>query len=224
MTVLRNGRENVFDMDAARTRWQHGGARCAATRAVSALGAELAKAGSEELRALKLEHGVKETAVKRRQVPQQRHPRRLHHLRIDQEAVRTPEDVQRVLASKKAGCWWRALYPTGSVPTTAWACEPADHQPLAPTAWPPPCPEGAGAYLRWPVPEEQLPPGVPNPAWNQPFKRRLPVASRMRQLKITKSITNREASRWTKYLQEIGKEGLITAAQEVETGPAHQGR
>ncbi|HMQ75856.1 MAG: RNA polymerase sigma factor RpoD/SigA [Flavobacteriales bacterium] len=38
----------------------------------------------------------------------------------------------------------------------------------------------------------------------------------MRQLKITKSITNRESQSLDKYLQEIGKEGLITADQEVE--------
>ena len=37
----------------------------------------------------------------------------------------------------------------------------------------------------------------------------------MRQLKITKSITNRESASLDKYLQEIGKEDLITAEQEV---------
>ena len=38
----------------------------------------------------------------------------------------------------------------------------------------------------------------------------------MRQLKITKSITNRESQSLDKYLQEIGREELITAEQEVE--------
>ena len=38
----------------------------------------------------------------------------------------------------------------------------------------------------------------------------------MRQLKITKSITNRESASLDKYLQEIGKEELITAQEEVE--------
>lgn len=38
----------------------------------------------------------------------------------------------------------------------------------------------------------------------------------MRQLKITKSITNRESRSLDKYLQEIGKEELITAEEEVE--------
>ena len=38
----------------------------------------------------------------------------------------------------------------------------------------------------------------------------------MRQLKITKSITNRESQSLDKYLQDIGKEELITAEEEVE--------
>ncbi len=38
----------------------------------------------------------------------------------------------------------------------------------------------------------------------------------MGQLKITKSITNRESASLDKYLQEIGKEDLITVEEEVE--------
>lgn len=38
----------------------------------------------------------------------------------------------------------------------------------------------------------------------------------MRQLKISKSITNRETASLDKYLQDIGKEGMITADEEVE--------
>lgn len=38
----------------------------------------------------------------------------------------------------------------------------------------------------------------------------------MRQLKITRSITNRESKSIDKYLQEIGREELLTAEQEVE--------
>ncbi|MGD0710098.1 MAG: sigma-70 family RNA polymerase sigma factor [Bacteroidales bacterium] len=37
----------------------------------------------------------------------------------------------------------------------------------------------------------------------------------MRQLKITKQVTNRETASLDKYLQEIGKVGLITAEEEV---------
>ena len=38
----------------------------------------------------------------------------------------------------------------------------------------------------------------------------------MRQLKITKNITNRETASLDKYLMEIGKVSLITAEDEVE--------
>ena len=38
----------------------------------------------------------------------------------------------------------------------------------------------------------------------------------MRQLKITKSITNRESASLDKYLQEIGRQELITVDEEVE--------
>jgi RNA polymerase primary sigma factor len=38
----------------------------------------------------------------------------------------------------------------------------------------------------------------------------------MRQLKITKSITNRESASLDKYLQEIGRENLISVEEEVE--------
>ena len=38
----------------------------------------------------------------------------------------------------------------------------------------------------------------------------------MRQLKITKQITNRDTASLDKYLHDISKEGLITAEEEVE--------
>ena len=38
----------------------------------------------------------------------------------------------------------------------------------------------------------------------------------MRQLKITKSITNRESESLEKYLQEIGREDLLSTDEEVE--------
>ncbi len=38
----------------------------------------------------------------------------------------------------------------------------------------------------------------------------------MRQLKITKSITNRESQSLEKYLQEIGKVELISPEEEVK--------
>ena len=46
----------------------------------------------------------------------------------------------------------------------------------------------------------------------------------MRQLKITRSITNRESAALEKYLQDIGREELLTVEQEVELAQRiHQG-
>ena len=42
------------------------------------------------------------------------------------------------------------------------------------------------------------------------------VLVRMRQLKITKSITNRESASLDKYLQEIGREDLITVEEDYD--------
>lgn len=61
--------------------------------------------------------------------------------------------------------------------------------------------------------------GKPIRKWNRNktfsvFQRK--IYNTMRQLKITKSITNRETASLDKYLQDIGKEGLITAEEEVE--------
>ena len=46
----------------------------------------------------------------------------------------------------------------------------------------------------------------------------------MRQLKITKSITNRESQSLEKYLQEIGKVELITPEEEVRLASTNQTR
>jgi RNA polymerase primary sigma factor len=48
------------------------------------------------------------------------------------------------------------------------------------------------------------------------FLRGLKIYTTMRQLKITKSITNRESAALEKYLQEISKETMISAEEEVE--------
>src|ERR1051325_3508173 len=47
-------------------------------------------------------------------------------------------------------------------------------------------------------------------------KRHTQILSEMKQLKISKQITNRESQSLEKYLQEIGKVSLITSDEEVD--------
>ncbi len=56
--------------------------------------------------------------------------------------------------------------------------------------------------------------GLQNKSFN--FASVTPKPEHMRQLKIIKSITNRESASLDKYLQEIGKEELVTVEEEVE--------
>jgi len=46
----------------------------------------------------------------------------------------------------------------------------------------------------------------------------------MRQLKITKQVTNRETASLDKYLQEIGRVDLITAEEGSRVSPENKGR
>ena len=57
--------------------------------------------------------------------------------------------------------------------------------------------------------------GGGHPPWRRKTKQ-VNLQNNMRQLKITKSITNRESASLDKYLQEIGKEDLITVEEEVD--------
>lgn len=67
----------------------------------------------------------------------------------------------------------------------------------------------------WPCDAGNFPPGkVSKSVTNNTTK--TSVAMSMRQLKITKSITNRESQSLEKYLQEIGKVDLISPEEEVQ--------
>lgn len=52
-------------------------------------------------------------------------------------------------------------------------------------------------------------------ACNEPKFNQIPTIMSMRQLKISKSITNRESQSLEKYLQEIGRVELLSAEEEV---------
>jgi serine protease Do len=81
--------------------------------AVVALGAELGKVSNEDLKALKLEHGVRVNAVTGGKFRSSGIREGFIITRIDQEKVSKPEDVQRILANKKGGVLVEGVYPNG---------------------------------------------------------------------------------------------------------------
>lgn len=113
VTIVRNGKENVLDMTL---RGREGATTVANTRrneAVNTLGAELGKVSNEDLKALKLESGVRVVAVTGGKFRSSGIREGFIITRIDQERVIKPEDVQRVLANKKGGVLVEGVYPNG---------------------------------------------------------------------------------------------------------------
>ncbi|MCW5898835.1 MAG: trypsin-like peptidase domain-containing protein [Flavobacteriales bacterium] len=113
VTVLRSGRENVMDLTL---RGREGGTAVAANRrseTLSTLGAELAVASPEDLKALNLEHGVKVVAVNSGKFRTSGIREGFIITRIDQDRIRKPEDVQRVLNGRKGGVLVEGVYPNG---------------------------------------------------------------------------------------------------------------
>lgn len=113
VTVLRQGKERVMDLTL---RGREGATTVAATRrdaVVNALGADLVAAGKDELKALKLEEGVKVVNVNAGKFRSSGIREGFIILRIDQERVGRPEDVQRILTDRKGGVLIEGVYPNG---------------------------------------------------------------------------------------------------------------
>lgn len=113
VTILRAGSERVIDVAL---RGREGAVAVAETRrtdATSALGAELGVVSKSDLQALKLEHGVRVVTVSGGKFRSSGIREGFIITRIDQEKVSKPEDVQRLLSSKKGGVLLEGVYPNG---------------------------------------------------------------------------------------------------------------
>lgn len=113
VTVLRDGEETVMNV----TLRGREGATVATTRATSGnlatLGADLRSATPDELKALKLEHGVKVTAVNAGKFRSTGIKEGFIITRIDQHEVRSPKDLEQLLADRKGGVLIEGVYPNG---------------------------------------------------------------------------------------------------------------
>jgi serine protease Do len=114
VTVMRNGKEDVLDMVLRGREGAVAAAAKKASPAMSALGAELRSPTAEELRALRLEGGVKVTNVQGGKFRSSGIREGFIITGIDQQPVSSPEDVQRLLEQKRGGVLIEGYYPNGT--------------------------------------------------------------------------------------------------------------
>ncbi|HEY0976311.1 MAG TPA: trypsin-like peptidase domain-containing protein [Flavobacteriales bacterium] len=113
VTVIRNGSENVMDMTL---RGREGALSTTAvkrTEGSSALGAQLSSPSVEEMRALKIDGGVKVTNINGGKLRSSGIREGFIITRIDQQRMRTPEDVVKALENKQGGVLIEGIYPNG---------------------------------------------------------------------------------------------------------------
>lgn len=113
VTVVRGGEESVVEL----TLRGKEGATVATARErgerLESLGAELRTASVEELKALRLKQGVKVEGINGGKFRSSGIREGFVITRIDEEPVSTPEDVERLLASKRGGVLVEGCYPNG---------------------------------------------------------------------------------------------------------------
>lgn len=113
VTYMRNGREHVVDMVLRGRDGNTTVARVDRSSITVSLGAELAAASAEDLKALKIKHGVKVRALNQGKLRTSGIREGFVITHIDQEPVSTPADVERIVSSKKGGVLVEGVYPNG---------------------------------------------------------------------------------------------------------------
>ncbi|MEO8590376.1 MAG: Do family serine endopeptidase [Flavobacteriales bacterium] len=113
VTILRSGNEKVVEMTLLGREGSTVAAITQPTEDLAALGAELRTATSDELKALKLRNGVKVVTVSGGKFRSTGIHEGFIITRIDEEPITAPQDVERVLASKRGGVLVEGVYPNG---------------------------------------------------------------------------------------------------------------
>jgi Do/DeqQ family serine protease len=114
VTVLRGGKENVLDMTLRGREGAVAATKERKSTALLALGAELNAAPAEELKALNIQHGVKVSDLGSGKLRSSGIREGFIITRIDQEKISKPEDVERIIASRKGGVLIEGIYPNGT--------------------------------------------------------------------------------------------------------------
>ena len=112
VTLVRNGKEQVKDL----TLLARSGAESPAVErdlALPSLGAELAPATAEELKALKLDHGVKISRLSGGKLRSIGIREGFIITKIDQQPMESPKDIERALNRTQGGVLIEGVYPNG---------------------------------------------------------------------------------------------------------------
>ena len=113
VSVLRNGREQIIDMQL---RGREGSTTVASTREVelsTVLGAEMKTASAEELKALRIGNGVKVVNINGGKLRSAGIREGFVITKIDDVRVREPKDVLQALEEKRGGVLIEGVYPNG---------------------------------------------------------------------------------------------------------------
>jgi Do/DeqQ family serine protease len=112
VTLVRGGKEQVRDLTLLA---RSGEERVAAKRelVLPSLGAELAPASSEELKALKLANGVKVTRLNGGKLRSIGIREGFIITKIDQQPMQDPKDIEKALDGKQGGVLIEGVYPNG---------------------------------------------------------------------------------------------------------------
>lgn len=112
VTVVRTGKEQVMEV-TLRGREGSTVAEAARPASLDGMGAELRNASTDELKALKLSNGVKVAAVNGGKFRSSGIREGFIITRIDEQPMKSPEDVQRALSGKRGGVLVEGIYPNG---------------------------------------------------------------------------------------------------------------
>lgn len=114
VTILRNGEEQVFDMTLRGKEGTTVAAVDLRSATSMALGAEFRTASSDELKALRLPHGVKVTAINSGKFRSSGIREGFIITSVDQEPVKDPGQLEQLLSNKRGGVLIEGVYPNGT--------------------------------------------------------------------------------------------------------------
>ena len=113
VTLVRGGKEEVHDMVLKGREGADATASAKTDKALPALGAELASATADEMKALNIENGVKVLRINGGKLRSSGIREGFIITKIDQKPMKNPEDISKALDGKQGGVLIEGIYPNG---------------------------------------------------------------------------------------------------------------